>query len=71
MRLLFLLLLVCASAGAQPPVPRYDARRATGPIVIDGKLDDKAWAAAGTVAVAAGSVTAAFEPRCLLFLESE
>ena len=27
-------------------LPRYEARRAAGPIAIDGKLDEKAWEAA-------------------------
>ena len=31
---------------AQPPVPRYEVKRAPAAIVIDGKLDDKAWEAA-------------------------
>jgi hypothetical protein len=31
-----------------PPIPTYEVRRAAAPIVIDGKLDDKAWAAAAT-----------------------
>jgi hypothetical protein len=43
-------LLLCLAFGgallAQPPLPRYEAKRAAGPIVIDGKLDDKAWEAA-------------------------
>jgi len=34
---------------AQTPVPRYEAKRAIGPITIDGKLDDKAWQAAPAV----------------------
>ncbi len=37
---------VCATLFAQPPLPRYEAKRAAGAIVIDGKLDDKAWQAA-------------------------
>ncbi len=34
---------------AQPPLPRYEVKRAATPIVIDGKPDDKAWAAAGKI----------------------
>ena len=34
---------------AQPPVPRYQVKRATSPIVIDGKVDDKAWTAANRI----------------------
>jgi hypothetical protein len=29
--------------------PRYEVKRATSPIVVDGKVDDKAWAAANKV----------------------
>jgi hypothetical protein len=43
-------LLICGvSLLAQPPVPRYEVRRATSRIVIDGKLDDKAWASAPVI----------------------
>jgi hypothetical protein len=38
--------LLAAAAYAQPPVPRYEAKRAAAPIRIDGVPDDKAWAAA-------------------------
>ena len=31
---------------AQAPVPRYEVKRAAAPIVVDGKLDDKAWESA-------------------------
>lgn len=34
---------------AQPPIPRYEVKRAVTPIVVDGKVDDKAWAAAGKI----------------------
>jgi hypothetical protein len=34
---------------AQPPIPRYEVKRASGPIIIDGKLDDKAWANAAAI----------------------
>jgi hypothetical protein len=29
-----------------PPIPKYSVKRAASPLAIDGKLDDKAWAAA-------------------------
>lgn len=35
-----------ASPGTDAPIPRYQIRRASSPVVIDGKLDDKAWEAA-------------------------
>ncbi len=45
-----LLCLICvASLEAQPPVPRYEVRRTTTPINIDGKLDDKAWSSAAAI----------------------
>ena len=34
---------------AQPPIPKYEVKRASAPINIDGKLDDKAWAAAAPI----------------------
>jgi len=34
---------------AQPPLPRYEVKRAASPVVIDGKPDDKAWATAGRI----------------------
>jgi hypothetical protein len=47
-----LALLIASAAWAQtrpaPPIPKYEVKRASSPIVIDGKLDDKAWAAANT-----------------------
>jgi hypothetical protein len=39
---------VCAQTRPAPPIPKYEVKRATSPIVIDGKLDDKAWATANT-----------------------
>jgi hypothetical protein len=51
MRTLLLCLIPCAvwaQTRPAPPIPSYEVRRATSPIVIDGKLDDKAWAAAAT-----------------------
>src|SRR3954471_9752147 len=44
-----ILLLIAVPAFAQASLPRYEAHRASAPIVIDGKLDDKAWAAAPAV----------------------
>ena len=49
MRFGFTLLLVSASLCAQPSVPRYEVKRATSAIVIDGRPDDKAWASANTI----------------------
>jgi hypothetical protein len=48
MRLIACLFLSC-SLFAQPPIPRYEVKRATSAIVIDGKPDDKAWAEAGKI----------------------
>ena len=47
-------LLILPSAWAQSkrevgPLPTYQVKRASHPIVVDGKLDDPAWKAAGTV----------------------
>ena len=48
-----LLLLAAAGAVAQTrpatPLPRYEVHRAPSAIAIDGKLDEPAWAAAGTI----------------------
>jgi hypothetical protein len=49
MRIPFLCVLLCAPLFSQPPVPRYEVKRASSPIAVDGKLDDKAWAAAPTI----------------------
>jgi hypothetical protein len=49
MRSLAICLLLAAPLVAQPPIPRYEVKRATGRIVVDGKLDDKAWAGAPAV----------------------
>jgi len=49
MRSLSILLLSVAPLAAQPPVPRYEVKRAPSRIVIDGKLDDKAWSAAAPI----------------------
>jgi hypothetical protein len=39
-------LLAPGVLAAQPVVPRYEVRRATTPITVDGKLDDAAWSQA-------------------------
>jgi hypothetical protein len=43
MRILMTCLILCAPLVAQPPLPRYEVKRASGRIVVDGHLDDKAW----------------------------
>jgi hypothetical protein len=51
MRHLPAILLTCTLWGQTrpaPPIPSYEVKRAATPIVIDGKLNDKAWAAAAT-----------------------
>ncbi len=48
-RILTPCLLLAAALWAQPPVPRYQVRRSAARIVIDGKLDDKAWSAAPAI----------------------
>jgi hypothetical protein len=46
-------LLLAFNAWAQsrpaPPIPQYEVKRSTSPLVIDGKTDDKAWASANAV----------------------
>jgi hypothetical protein len=54
MRRLLILTLLVLAAWAQTrrelgPVPAYEVKRASRPIVVDGKLDDAAWKAAGTI----------------------
>jgi hypothetical protein len=49
MRLLLTCLILSAPLLAQPPLPRYEVKRAPSRIVIDGRLDDKAWAAAPAI----------------------
>jgi hypothetical protein len=44
-----LAVVLAAAVHAQPPLPRYEAKRAASPIRVDGVLDDKAWAAATPV----------------------
>lgn len=50
---LFLFLIAASALDAQkrelPPIPRYEVRRARQTIVIDGKLDDAGWKAAGAI----------------------
>ena len=51
MRLILAFLLtgaLLAQTRPAPPIPKYEVKRAESSIVIDGKLDDKAWAAANT-----------------------
>jgi len=51
MRLILAFLLtgaLLAQSRPAPPIPKYEVKRAESSIVIDGKLDDKAWAAANT-----------------------
>jgi hypothetical protein len=50
MRILLVGLVLGTSLLAQPPDARYEVKRAGTRIVIDGKLDDKAWAAATAMA---------------------
>lgn len=49
MRTCVALFCVAIPLFAQPPVPRYEVKRAASPIVIDGKPDEKAWAAADKI----------------------
>src|SRR5256885_11039017 len=49
MRFLPALLGLAFTLCAQPPIPRYEVKRAASPVAIDGKPDDKAWAAAGRI----------------------
>jgi hypothetical protein len=49
LRIPAIFLLLAAAVAAQPPVPRYEVKRASGRIVIDGKLDENAWKAAAPV----------------------
>jgi hypothetical protein len=46
MRTLAILVVSASALLAQPPVPRYEVKRAPTPVVIDGQLNDKAWEAA-------------------------
>ena len=49
MRILLVLSLIVPIPAAQSAVPRYEVRRASGPVVIDGALDDAAWQQAPAV----------------------
>lgn len=49
MRLVIIFAALAAALFAQPPVPRYEVKRAASPIVIDGKPGEKAWAAANKI----------------------
>ena len=47
MRILIVVLLAAVPlAATQAPIPRYEVKRASSPITVDGKLDDGAWASA-------------------------
>src|SRR5207253_8531855 len=49
MRFLPALLCFAFPLLAQPPVPRYEVKRATSPVMVDGKVNEKAWDAAGKI----------------------
>ena len=49
MRLLWLLVGLASFCHGEEKLPRYEIRRASGPIVIDGKLDEAAWQRAAPV----------------------
>ena len=49
MRLALLCLFTSGYLAAQPAIPRYEVKRAAAPLVIDGKLDEKAWQAADPI----------------------
>ncbi|HSW49971.1 MAG TPA: hypothetical protein VLH09_07330 [Bryobacteraceae bacterium] len=40
--------LLLAQTRPTPPIPKYEVKRAESPVIIDGKLDEKAWPAANT-----------------------
>jgi hypothetical protein len=44
-----LFVLAQAAPRTVPPIPKMEVKRAAGRIVVDGKLDDKAWAGANKV----------------------
>ena len=46
MRMLWIAMVAAAPLVSQAPIPRYDVKRATGPITVDGRLDEAAWASA-------------------------
>ncbi|MDP9169846.1 MAG: carbohydrate-binding family 9-like protein [Acidobacteriota bacterium] len=47
MKLIAVLFCCATGALAQAPIPRYEVHRASSPVVVDGKPDEKAWSAAG------------------------
>ena len=49
MRLFLVIALAVPLAAAQSVVPRYEVKRASTPIAIDGNLDEAAWASAPAV----------------------
>jgi len=49
MRTTLLGLIAFTGLSAQPAIPRYSVHRAASPIVVDGKLDDRAWQAAPVI----------------------
>lgn len=49
MRLYLSLFCLAVPAVCQPPLPRYEVKRAASPIMVDGKIDDKAWASANKI----------------------
>jgi len=49
MRMPAILLVLGGALWAQPPAPKYEVHRAAQRLVIDGKADEKAWAAAQPV----------------------
>src|SRR5438128_1941747 len=40
---------ICMTAGQSRPLPVYEVSRTLSPVVIDGELDDAAWAKAAVV----------------------
>ncbi len=42
---------LAAHLAAQAPIPRYEVRRAPSPITIDGRPDEKAWAASSEISL--------------------
>ena len=44
MRKLWIALLAAVPLLPQAPIPKYEVKRATAPVTVDGKLDEAAWA---------------------------
>ncbi len=42
---------LAAQLAAQSPIPKYEVRRAPSPITIDGRPDEKAWAASSEISL--------------------